>query len=899
LKPSRKFLAVVATTVLASSMIVQGSGNQTKLEVARSLALRSETILDEHTRPLLSENGEFGFVTSATGGSLISFNTATGKVLSSVVVGEGAGRCSMSERAASRLIAVPCANSPESMRPATISIIDASNPRRLDPINLVVLPADAHIVASAQALLTADGRFVLIASYFDEPALFCFDARTGQMISQVQLIGRPSSVTLMERSVARPGGLIAVTSPVTNTLSIIDMDGQGRLGQQSSFSPGAEGLDEDNNAAFSTDGQIVYVASSKTEQLFAIDAVTGQKTSSIHIAPSPTRVEVGPAQGGVDLVLVTRVPASRSEAPGGVTVVRSAAGQLETQADFTPPDPIRFSTSNNVALTSDGATAFVGSKSGILFAFNTLTGELESSQDLETELMGLALSDANRMIATIRRTAKNDQIVILSFGNSEPVAADGSDNGTAKPVGRVSSKKSAVPIINSLKPDTVEQGQTTKLRITVRGANFASGASLLINGTTPIGGVLISPKFIIGKLPPQLLAQPGAISIQVQTPDGALSQPAILTVTTIQGPQISGLFPSELPGPHPPFELRVNGSSFKESSVIVVSGQSLNTTLVRSTQLRAEIPDALSRQVAQLSVQVVDAAMPSVASNTVTLSLFGPTINQIIPSRSSIIAGTGRVTLVIRGENFRPDAHVRINNAKLDAGHVKVITRALIRAFVPGSLVDQAGTLPVVVVNGDGSASNAVNIDALAPEIQTLEPGQLIAGPSASRLAIAGANFRHRLGVKAGPTGGKQQHLPEQSVHFISGSRIVVILDSSLVSQPGTLTLQVINPNRNSGVPSATIDVQLLGPNITDASLAASTKTSNVVLTITGTSFAPGAHIQFLKDDQIELERSPDTVKRDRITLEIRPSKLTGLGDYNVRVVNPGDIPSNQFQPHN
>src|SRR5262249_19383857 len=218
-------------------MIVQGSGPQTRLEIGKSLSLRSETILDEHTEPLLSAAGHFGFVTSTTGGSLISFNTATGKVLSSVIVGEGAGRCTMVENGSSRLIAVPCANAPEAKRPATISIIDASNPRRLDPLSLIILPPEAHLVSSAKAMLTTDGRFVLIPSFFDEPTLFSFDARTGQLISQVQLIGRPSNVELMERGAASFGGLIAVTSPVTNTVSVINLDEQGRLGQQSTFSP--------------------------------------------------------------------------------------------------------------------------------------------------------------------------------------------------------------------------------------------------------------------------------------------------------------------------------------------------------------------------------------------------------------------------------------------------------------------------------------------------------------------------------------------------------------------------------------------------------------------------------------------------------------------------------------
>jgi outer membrane protein assembly factor BamB len=899
LNANRKTLAVVMAAIIACSMIVQGSGNQTRLEVSRSLSLRSETILDEHTEPLLSSSGQLGFVSSTTSGSLIAFSTATGKVLSSVVVGEGAGRCSMIEKGPLRLIAVPCANAPNSSRPATVSIIDASNPRRLDPVTLVVLPPDAHIVSSARPLLTSDGRFVLVASYFEEPTLFSFDARTGQMVSQLQLIGRPSSLTLMERTLASPGGLIAITSPVTNTVSVVDIDAQGKLGQQASFSPSGEGLDEDNNAAFSTDGQLLYVASSKTQQLLAIDASSGRQVGSIHVEPSPTRVTVASAAGG-DLIAVTRVPGRRSGAPGGVTIIDASGGHLKVQSEFTPPDPIQFSTSNNAALTADGLVSFVGSKSGVLFAFSTTTGELESSQTLGNELMGLSLNDGDQMIATVRRTPKSDQIVILNFDNGDPEEVKAFGKGTEKAAEKVSAKPAPVPVINSLSPSTVEHGQLSKLAITVRGSNFASGSSLLINGSTMVSTQVINSKVVIGKLPPQLLAQAGTVNIQVQAPDGSQSQPVPLTVTTTQTPQISDLFPDQVPGPHPPFELRVNGGNFRETSVIVVSGQSLNTTFVKATQLRAEIPLALSKQVAQLSVQVVDAATPSLASNTVTLTLTGPVINQVIPSRSSIIAGSGRFTMVIKGSNFRDDAHVQINGNKLESSQVRVVSRGIIKTSVPPGFIDSAGPLPVVVVNGDGSASNAVNIDALAPEIQSLDPVHLVAGGTGSRVAISGANFRPRLVVKVGQAGGPLTHVPQQSVHFISGSRIVVILNSSIVSQPGSLSFQVVNPSKSGGVPSATTDLQLLGPNITDAKLAASNgNKEDVTLMISGSSFVAGARVQFLKDDQIELERAPDKVKRDTIILEIRSSKLAALGDYNVRVVNPGEIPSNQIQPHN
>ena len=896
LKPKRKPIAIVATAIIACSVIVQGSGTQTRLEVARSLSLRSETILDDHTEPVLSSTGQCGFVSSATGGSLISFSTASGKVLSSVVVGEGAGRCTMLEKGSSRLIAVPCANAPDAKRPATISIIDASNPRRLDPLALVVLPAEAHLVSSAKALLTSDGRFVLIPSYFDEPALFSFDVGTGQMISQLQLIGRPSSVTLFERTVASPGGLVAVTSPETNTVSIIDVDEQGRLGQQASFSPGAEGLDEDNNAAFSGDGQIVYVASSKTEQLLAIDAASGHLAGSIHIEPSPTRVTVARMPDGGDLIGVTRIPGHRAGVPGGVSVVAGASGHLSVQTEFTPPDPVKFSSSNNVAFTADASVGFAGSRSGVLFAFNTKTGDLESSQPLGSELMGLSVSDSAGMIAAVRRTPKSDQIVLVNFGARDTGDGKASEKSTEKAEEKVSSKKSPIPVINSLHPDTVEQGQSSKVRVAVHGTNFTSASSLLINGTTTIGAQMIGPKALLFRVPASLLAAPGTISIQVQEPDGTISQPAALTVTGLQGPQITDLQPSEAPGPHPPFELRVNGTNFKETSVIVVSGQSLNTTLVRSTELRAEIPSVLSKQVAQLSVQVVDAAAPTLVSNTATLTIFGPVINQIVPSRSPVVAGTGPLKMVIKGQNFRDSARVRVENTRLDSSNVTVLSRGLIKVSVPATLIDNAGSLPVVVVNGDGSESNAVNLDTAGPEIQGLAPGQLIAGIGNSKVSITGANFRRHLGVKVGKAGDQLRHMP---VHFISDSRIVVTLDGALLSQPGSLTFQVVNPGKHGGVPSTTKDIQLLGPNITDAQLAAN-GSKKETLTITGSSFLPGSKVQFLKDGDIQFEQPATTVKHDRVVLEVKASTIEGLGaDYNVRVVNPGENPSNQFQPHN
>src|SRR5262249_26209455 len=146
------------------------------------------------------------------------------------------------------------------------------------------------------------------------------------------------------------------------------------------------------------------------------------------IEPSPTRVTVGHGPDGGDLLAITRVPARRLAAPGGVTIVAASAGHLSIQAEFTPPDPIKFSTINNAAFNSDGSVGFIGSRSGALFAFSTTTGELQSSQMLGNELMGLSVSDPDRIIAVVCRTARSDQIVILSFDGGSANSKTGDDS---------------------------------------------------------------------------------------------------------------------------------------------------------------------------------------------------------------------------------------------------------------------------------------------------------------------------------------------------------------------------------------------------------------------------------------------------------------------------------------
>jgi len=294
---------LVICLLLLSLVVAQGGDQRTRLSKVRSVSLPSSAVLNEHAQPIIGSSGKVGFVASVTGGSLISFSLTSGKILSSVAVGETLGSISMIEVAGRRLIAVPAVNDPAGGSPATVSIIDATSAKRLELKALLVLPRDAIITPATGAVLTDDGRFCLIASSLDVPTVYSFDVETGQLASHLALIGRPSEIALYDDGKRR---LLAVASAAANNLSVIRIDEQGGLASSSNFSPSIARFDESNNPAFSSDGRLVYIAASTGDRLFAIDSESAIIIDSISIT-SPERISVATRRDGVEIIGATRI----------------------------------------------------------------------------------------------------------------------------------------------------------------------------------------------------------------------------------------------------------------------------------------------------------------------------------------------------------------------------------------------------------------------------------------------------------------------------------------------------------------------------------------------------------------------------------------------------------------
>lgn len=873
-KLNRRFAILTACLIVLSLALAHASISRAKLGQTRSVALPSYVILDERTEPMIASSGKTGFVSSVTAGAIVAFSLATGRVISTMVVGETAGPISMIETEGRRLIAVPSANNPSAGHPATVSIIDATSAKRMELRALIALPSSAQITTATRALLTGDGRFCLIASSFEEPALYVFNVETGEVVSQLSLVGRPSEIALYENGSTKK---VAVASAVSNSLSLIRLDREGQLSLAGSFSPSDARFDEWNNPAFSHDGQEIYIAALTGDQLFCVNAESGALIANIKVE-SPQRVTATRDAKGNDLAGVTRIRRPTSYRPGGATILDKQGGRLSVRAEFTTPDGIDFTRANNLVFDSLGEVAFMGSSSGMLFAFNTESGELDSFQSIGGSLGGLGLSEKGRALAVVRSSSSGDEVVIVGF---DLTSSDESEPG---------------PVITRLDPETVEQGRLKNLRLRVSGENFTEGASLIVNDVETAAELLKNGRALEARLPKSLFDNPRMIQIRVKGGNGAVSNALPLSVVPPEAPTIDRIKPKDVPGPSDPFTLKVTGKNFRASSVIIVDDHRLNTQRVSNRELRAQIGAEIARQVGQHTVRVGDLLVTDLVSNETSFELFGPRITELRPSVRDVVAGGGGFKLRIIGENFRSGAKVEINNVKIPSSQMIRQSGTSIRLNVSRRMVEHAGKLSIVVRNKEGGESDPKELDALAPQIKSFLPGKVLAGVSDVKVDVRGEHFRKKARVYI-----NDLRIEKRSVKFRSKTRIVVTLAgelNELLSQPGVLKFQVVNPNKSTGVPSEAGDLEVAGPEINDAIiLPVADDDSQVKIVIRGANFRSGAVVLFVKGKAVVRQQDAEKVREDKVVVTLKAKKLDALGDFELRVVNPGNVRSNAERP--
>jgi hypothetical protein len=618
--------------------------------------------------------------------------------------------------------------------------------------------------------------------------------------------------------------------------------------------------------------------------VFALDSESGILLDAIS-ATAPHRLTTARAADGVELLAVTSLRSAADVKRGGVTVLKSQHARLFAQAEFAPPEGIEFSRANNVVFTADASVAFVTSATGVLFAFNTATGELESYQAIGSELRRLALSEKTQTVAAVRSSQSGDELVIINFDLIKPDTPDPN-----------------APLIESMQPAEVEQGRLKNLQLVVAGQRLGDGASIIVNGVEMAAEPIQNGRALEARLPRALFDEVKAIRIQVKGANGALSAPRELNVVRPGAPILDEIRPAEVAGPSSPFVLKVTGRNFRASSTIFVAGRALNTQQVAANTLQAVVPADLAESPGELKVLVRDLAVSDlVSANNKDLLIYGPRIIELAPTSAKLVAGDGEFGLRIRGDNFHSGATVEINGEALPASAVHIAGHSSISLRVPKAFTQDAGTLSVVVRNPEGAASSAAAVDVHAPQIVRFSQKQVMAGTSTARIDIHGKDFRRGARVYVGNGRDFNLQLPRPQVRFRNSTHLVITLKDELkklLEQPGRLEVNVVNPNSGDGVTSEKATLNVVGPAVAGVQFETVAEDAKQVrLVIAGANFRRGALVEFIKGDAVVRQAMPETLRADRATIVVPARVIEALGDYTLRVVNPGQVASVPYRP--
>lgn len=182
-----------------------------------------------------------------------------------------------------------------------------------------------------------------------------------------------------------------------------------------------------------------------------------------------------------------------------------------------------------------------------------------------------------------------------------------------------------VPSASSVSPANVIAG-SPDTTITLSGASFVSGATVVWNGTS-LPTTFVSDTVLTAVVAASLIATPGQIQIQVENPSpgGGLSNALVFEIWN-GSPVLMSVSPLSTLAGSPSFTITVDGSGFVTGSAILWDGNPLSTTVVSGNRLSAEVPAASIAMAGSYQISVVNPAPGGGVSASTTF-----TVDPVIP----------------------------------------------------------------------------------------------------------------------------------------------------------------------------------------------------------------------------------------------------------------------------
>ncbi|MBS1831858.1 MAG: hypothetical protein JST65_04050, partial [Acidobacteria bacterium] len=428
--------------------------------------------------------------------------------------------------------------------------------------------------------------------------------------------------------------------------------------------------------------------------------------------------------------------------------------------------------------------------------------------------------------------------------------------------------------VTSVTPNTIPLNSSAT-QVTISGEGFTSSAVARF-ASQELQTTFISGSQLRAIIPADLLRIAGTFPISVSI--GGQSSNSVNFEVGAK-PELTFLNPNAITAGARGFTLIVLGRNFLPGAVIHFGDTDLSATFVSGSQLSAPVTDALLRTARTVPVTVSNPQGD--ASNSLDFRVVNLTLTSLDPSRAT--AGGAAFPLTLTGTGF-------ISGASVSFGSTPVTTSfgsaTSLTAQIPASAILNAGTIQVTVANPDGARSNAVQfvVESNVPTITRLNPNTIVAGSGEVTVAVTGGGYVSGSIVQVNGNGVQTS--------FGSSSALEAVIPANFTNAVGTLSVRVVNPG-NVQSNAANFAVTAPTPAITRVVPGSINAGSSVPVTlaITGTGFVNGSSVQF-NGNGIETSFGSAT----SLTAVVPASALATAGNATIRVVNPGDIPSNTVQ---
>lgn len=407
--------------------------------------------------------------------------------------------------------------------------------------------------------------------------------------------------------------------------------------------------------------------------------------------------------GSTSLTAVIPAAALRLAGPATIQVVDSGGTAISLPQPFTITEAVPAVSRIVPASATAGSAALQLSVTGANFAAGSVV-EWNGSP-LPTGFVG-----ATQLTATVSAAqlaaAGAVAVTVVNAGGT----ASGSVTFTVNP---------PPPAITSVSPTSVPVG-TAGFTLTVNGANFLSGATVLWNGAA-VATAFVSAARLIASVPGNLVAEAVSASVSVANPGGAVSNSMTVALDP-PAPSIHSVSPAAATAGGAGFVLTVAGLNFAVNSVVRWNGTPLATTFVNAAQVLGLVtPDAI----AVGGAAKVTLTNPSgLESNAVTVAVTAPAPSISLLSPVSIQAGTPGLALTVSGANFLVNSAVVWNATALPSTRVSATQMT---ATIPASLLAAAGSASVKVATPGASDSNAMAF-TIDPAAVSLPPPTVTSG---------------------------------------------------------------------------------------------------------------------------------------------------------------------------